>query len=381
VRTAALRIPTTHTGSLPRPPDLTDMLARRDRGETVAAFDERVSDAVSEMVRRQLDVGITVVNDGEASKINYASYVRERLDGFGGASEVSWVPEHGRQEFPDFWERMPQGDLARPACIGAVRSRGLAAVEVDIANLRAAVADLEVDGAFMTAASPGVIAVYLRNQHYETHEDYIWALAEAMKPEYDAIHEAGLVLQLDCPDLTSLGELVPDHGRTAMHIEAINHATRDIPPERMRLHLCWGNYQGPHNHDQPLQDLIGLVLGARPAAISFEAANPRHQHEWRVFEAVDLPDGKVLIPGVIDSTSSYIEHPRLVADRILRYALLVGPENVIAGTDCGFATTATHLAVDPAIAWAKLRAMAEGVRIASDELTGDSRAVRSPAAT
>ena len=355
-------IATTHAGSLPRPADLTDMLVRRDHGERVEDLDARVSDAVLDVVQRQLDAGLTVVNDGEASKINYSTYVTERLDGFGGESgEGRYLPD-AWEDFPDFFRSMPEIDLARPACIGPVRHRGLDAARADIANLQAALAATGAEESFMTAASPGVIEGYLENQHYATHEEYIWALADAMKPEYDAIHAAGLLLQLDCPDLAAR----PADGAT--HLEALDHATRDIPPERMRLHLCWGNYEGPHHDDVPLADLIERVLAARPAALSFEAANPRHAHEWRVFEDVALPDGTVLIPGVIDTTTNYIEHPQLVADRIVRYARLVGPERVIAGTDCGFATIANHLLVDPAIAWAKLAVLRDGADLAEREL-------------
>jgi 5-methyltetrahydropteroyltriglutamate--homocysteine methyltransferase len=357
-------IATTHTGSLPRPADLTEMLVRRDRGEEVEGLSARVRDAVVDVVARQLEAGLTVVNDGEASKINYSTYVTDRLDGFGEASGGSLQRPDGWEDFPEFFTSMPAVELARPACIGPIRHRGSDAVHADIANLQAALVETGAGEAFMTAASPGVISVYLENRHYATHEEYIWALAEAMKPEYDAIHAAGLLLQIDCPDLP------PAPDRVAVHLEALDHATRDIPPERMRLHVCWGNYEGPHHHDVPFDDLVEDVLAARPAAISFEAANPRHAHEWRVFERVALPEGKVLIPGVIDSTTNYIEHPRLVADRIVGYARLVGPENVIAGTDCGFGTTANHLLVDPAIAWAKLGALCEGADLAARDLAG-----------
>jgi 5-methyltetrahydropteroyltriglutamate--homocysteine methyltransferase len=364
-----LHVRTTHAGSLPRPEDLTAMLVRRDRGEPIDDFEERVSEAVAEVVARQIAAGLTIINDGEAGKINYTTYVAQRLDGFGGVSDPDRNVLRDREEFPDFFARMPKVDLARPACVGPVRHRGLDAAAVDIANFRAALAGVAVDDAFMTAASPGVIDLYMQNRYYATHEEYIWALADAMKPEYDAIHEAGFLLQLDCPDLT----LADDLEQVAAHIAAINHATRDIPPERMRLHLCWGNYEGPHHHDTPLEELIDLALGARPAGLSFEAANPRHEHEWRVFEDVMLPDGKVLIPGVIDSTTNYIEHPHLIADRITRYARVVGAANVIAGTDCGFATSAQYNLVDPAIAWAKLRALTDGAEFASRELTRATR--------
>jgi 5-methyltetrahydropteroyltriglutamate--homocysteine methyltransferase len=360
------RIRTTHTGSLPRPRDLAEMLARRDRGEAVAGFEERVTAAVAEIVERQRAAGIDVVGDGEAGKINYTTYVTERLEGFGGASDEGRSMPRDWVEFPEFFSGIAaRVAIARPACVAPVRHRSLDPLRKDIANLRAALGESAAQDAFMTAASPGVIEGYLQNKHYATHEDYIWAVADAMKPEYDAIHAAGFLLQLDSPDLTSRDT----PAELASHIAAINHATRDIPPERMRLHLCWGNFEGPHNQDVPLAEIIDLVLTARPAGLSFEAANPRHAHEWRVFEELELPDGKILIPGVIDSTTNYIEHPRLVADRIARYAGLVGRDRVIAGTDCGFATIATYLMVDPAIAWAKLGALSEGARLASRELS------------
>jgi 5-methyltetrahydropteroyltriglutamate--homocysteine methyltransferase len=367
---------TTHTGSLPRPAELTELLVRRDRGEAVADLATPISQAVRELVVHQIEAGITVVNDGEASKINYASYVKERFDGFGGASVPRRV-SRDQLDFPDYMERIfGTVGVERPACIGPVRRRDAEAVQIDIANLKAAIDRAGVDDAFLGAASPGIIAGYLQNQHYSTHEEYIWALADAMKPEYDAVAASGLLLQLDCPDLTNPvrepGD--PFEQTVALHIEALNHATRDIPPERMRLHVCWGNYEGPHTQDVPLGDLVELVLRARPAVLSFEAANPRHAHEWRVFEDVALPDGKILMPGVIDSTTNYIEHPQLVADRITTYARIVGADRVIAGTDCGFATSANHNMVDPEIAWAKLRTLAEGAQLAASQLAS-SRSV------
>jgi 5-methyltetrahydropteroyltriglutamate--homocysteine methyltransferase len=332
-----------------------------------------VRDAVADVVRRQEAAGVAVVNDGEAGKIGYATYVKERFEGFGGQGGLAGMPAD-LAEFPAYMERVMGGvDFAMPACIGPLSYRGLEAVRVDTANLSAAVADVGVEDAFMTAASPGVIAVFLQNQHYPTHEEYIAALADEMKAEYDAIHQAGFVLQLDCPDLAMTRHMHNESAeefrkRARLHVEAINHATRDIPAEEMRIHLCWGNYEGPHHHDMPLAEIIDIVLEARPAAISFEAANPRHEHEWTVFEEVALPDGKVLIPGVLDSTTNYIEHPELVAQRLVRYARLVGRENVIAGTDCGFATFANLLHVEPEITWAKLAAMSDGARLASSEL-------------
>jgi 5-methyltetrahydropteroyltriglutamate--homocysteine methyltransferase len=368
------RILTTHTGSLPRPPALTAMLDERDHGETQdESLPGVIRDAVAEVVRNQLDAGIAVVNDGEASKIGYATYIKERLTGFGGESGPS-APSPDAIDFPEYVESRSKGPSpSSPACIGPVSYRDREAVRTDIANLKAAINGLDVDDAFMTAASPGVISLFLENQHYDRHDDYLAALAQAMKTEYDEIHQAGLVLQLDCPDLAAArhryGEdLTEFRQRVKLHIDALNDATREIPPDAMRLHLCWGNSEGPHTRDVPLQDIIDLVFDARPAAISFEAANPRHAHEWAIFETVKLPEGKVLIPGMLDSTTHYVEHPELVAERIVRYAALVGRENVIAGTDCGFASSALSPTIHPTVTWAKLHSLAEGARIASERL-------------
>jgi 5-methyltetrahydropteroyltriglutamate--homocysteine methyltransferase len=374
VKRSTEHILTTHTGSLPRPPELLDALQCRDRGEGDGErLDEQVRAAVADVVRRQADAGVSVVNDGEAGKIGYATYVKERLDGFGGEAGMAGLLAD-MAEFPDYMRRVVSGvDFAMPACVGPVSYRGLNAVRADIANLQAALDGADVEDAFLSAASPGVIAVFLQNQHYPSHEEYVFALADAMKVEYDEIHRAGIVLQLDCPDLAMsghmLGESLDDfRARARVNVEAIAHATRDIPPDAMRMHLCWGNYEGPHHHDVALRDIIDIAFEARPAAISFEAANPRHEHEWTVFEDIELPEGKVIIPGVLDSTTNFIEHPKLVAQRLVRYGKLVGPENVMAGSDCGFATFASFLTVDPGITWAKLHAMAEGAALASREL-------------
>ena len=365
---------TTHTGSLPRPAELLASLQRRDRGEGFGErLDEQIRIAVADVVRRQAEAGVSVVNDGEAGKIGYATYVKERLDGFGGEAGMAGLPAD-MAEFPDYMRRVMGGiDFAMPACVGPVSYRGLDAVRADIANLRAATESAGVEDAFLSAASPGVIAVFLQNQHYSSHEEYVFALADAMKVEYDEIHRAGFVLQLDCPDLAMsghmLGESLDDfRTRARVNVEAINRATRDIPSDAIRMHVCWGNYEGPHHHDVALRDIIDIVFEARPAAISFEAANPRHEHEWTVFEDIELPEGKVIIPGVLDSTTNYIEHPELVAQRLVRYGKLVGPENVMAGSDCGFATFASYLTVEPDITWAKLHAMTEGAALASSEL-------------
>ena len=372
------RILTTHTGSLPRPAGLTELLRRIDNADLSgddAEFRDGVRHAVGAVVAKQVEAGLSVVNDGEMSKIGYSTYVKERLEGFGGEDVGIEIPHPDVIDFPEYMVPVMAGLTFRmPACVGPVSYRGLEAVQTDIANLRAAVGEAGAADAFLTAASPGVVAVFLANRSYPTHEAYIYALADAMKAEYDEIHRSGFVLQLDCPDLAMARHVWGDQtledfrARIAQHVEAINHATRDIPPEAMRIHLCWGNYEGPHRHDVALRDIIDLVLRARPAAISFEAANPRHEHEWKVFEEVALPDDTLLIPGVIDSTTNYVEHPELVAERIVRFARLVGRENVIAGTDCGFATFADMTPVHPAITWAKLESLTQGAGLATREL-------------
>src|SRR5260221_431778 len=364
----------THTGSCPSPAGLQQMLVAQDRGEPLerAAFEARVRAAVQEVVQRQVHCGIDVVNDGEMSKISYSTYVKDRLTGFEGQSAQARTLPPDIADFPGYAGRLPviSQVSTMPACNGPVGYRGQADVARDLANLADALTGVQVAEAFLTAASPGVIALFLENHYYPTHEAYLSALAEAMKEEYDAIVEAGFLLQLDCPDLgvsRVRGEDWREDYR-ALHIQALNQAVRDIPPDRLRLHLCWGNYEGPHHRDIPLQTILPDVLEARPVALSFEGANPRHEHEWKVFEEVKLPEGKIIMPGVLESTTNCIEHPDLVAQRIERYASLVGRERVIAVTDCGFATFSGALTVDPDITWAKLAAMVEGAQIASGRL-------------
>ena len=376
------RILTTHTGSLPRPDDLAQMLYAKEKGEAVdaAAFDACVRRTVAEIVRRQAKAGVDIVNDGEMGKIGYSTYVKDRLAGLGdetGKRETLSASDFA--DFPNFTQRSYSARTAppmkRPSCNGPVSYRSVAELEHELADFKAALAGVNTAEAFLSAASPGVIAQFLGNHYYPTHEAYIAALADAMKTEYDAIHRAGFVLQLDCPDLAmsrhiqfaraTLEEFLKV---AALHVEALNHAIRDIPPDRVRLHLCWGNYEGPHHRDVALRDIINIVLKARVGAISYEASNPRHEHEFKVFRDVKLPDGMILIPGVLDSTTNFIEHPEVVAMRICNLAEVVGRENVIAGTDCGFATFAGYSRVDPAITWAKFESMAEGARIASREL-------------
>jgi 5-methyltetrahydropteroyltriglutamate--homocysteine methyltransferase len=370
------RILTTHTGSLPRSDDLVDLLYAVESGQPAgAAFEGKVAAAVADSVRRQIASGLDVVNDGEMGKVSYSTYVTSRLSGYEGDVHVPRRPRPDAIDFPD-WNTQTISQrgsvrVKRLACTGPVRYVGQESLRRDIANLTAGLQGVHVTEAFMTAASPGVISVFQPNQYYGTNEEYLWALAEAMKEEYEAIHQAGFLLQLDCPDFTGLsatetpGIPPPD---LAQRVEALNHAVADIPPERMRLHLCWGNYEGPHHTDVPLKDVIGDVLKARPSGLSFEGANPRHEHEWNVFERVKLPDGKVIVPGVLDSTTNYVEHPELVAQRIERYARLVGRENVIAGADCGFGTFAGTPMVHPSVVFAKLRSMADGAQLASENL-------------
>ena len=369
------RILTSHVGSLPRPDDLVAMLAARDRGDNydAAALASRVTSATHEIVAKQVAAGVDIVNDGEMGKFVYATYVKERLSGFKGEKDRP-VPKD-LQDFPNYAQRIGWPAITRPVCSSPLDPLDQSAVVADIENLRAATHGVGAADIFMSAASPGVISAFLKNDYYPSHEAYLMALADIMKAEYDAIDEAGFVLQLDCPDLAMSRHIhfnQFDHATyakmQALQVRALNHATRDIPAEAMRLHLCWGNYEGPHHHDVPLAEIIETVLTARPAGLSFEAANPRHAHEYKVFAEVDVPEHKVLFPGVLDTTTNYIEHPELVADRICDFANIVGRERVIASTDCGFSTIAGAPLVDPEIVWAKFEAMAEGARLASRRL-------------
>jgi 5-methyltetrahydropteroyltriglutamate--homocysteine methyltransferase len=370
------RFLTTHTGSLPRPDDLIRMMYAKEEGVPVdpAALGARVRKAVAEVVKKQAEAGIDLINDGEMSKPSYATYIKDRLNGFGGTGNTFVYQDLA--DFPKLAQRV-FGDPGRsrrktPACNAPISVRDPDAARADVTNLAAALKAVNAAEGFMSAASPGVVSLFFRNDHYKDHETYLHAIADAMQDEYEAVAKAGIVLQIDCPDLgmgrhiqyASL-ELPEFRKRIRDHVEALNHATRNIAPEQMRLHLCWGNYEGPHHFDVPLADVIDIVFAARPAAISFEAANPRHAHEFAVFDTVKLPAGKALIPGVIESKSNFIEHPELIAQRIGRYAERVGRENVIAGSDCGYGTWVGQAAVDPDVVWAKLAALAEGARLAS----------------
>jgi len=372
------RFLTTHTGSLPRPEDLVRMMYAKEEGVPVdgTALGSRVRAAVAEVVRKQADAGIDIVNDGEMSKPSYATYVKDRLDGFGGTGNTFVYQDLA--DFPKLAQRV-FGDPGRsrrktPACNGPIKVRDADAARIDVHNLKAALAETKAAHAFLSAASPGLVSLFFRNNYYPSQEAYLFAIADAMRAEYETVAAAGIVLQIDCPDL-AMGRhiqyaaltLEEFRKRAGMHIEALNHALANIPPDKLRMHLCWGNYEGPHHCDVPLADIIDIAFQARASAISFEAANPRHSHEWTLFERVKLPPGKVLIPGVLESKSNFIEHPELVAQRITRYARLVGRENVIAGSDCGYGTWVGQAAVDPDVVWAKLAAMAEGARLASRE--------------
>ena len=380
MRRSDSRILTTHTGSLPRSTKLQELLRER---EEQAGFDPKrlaagVREGVSKVVNRQQRTGIDVVNDGEQGRSQYATYVKERLTGFEGDRMVRRRPRLDDDDFPQFAEtqtHMSSRNMPQPACTGPIGWKDWPAVERDIETLRVVAADATVEEVFMTAASPGVIANFLPNEYYPTEEAYLYALAEVMKDEYDAIANSGLLLQIDCPDLamtrvSQFSHLSEEEFKKVveLHVEVINYALKDIDPERMRLHLCWGNTEGPHHHDIPLSQIVDIVLQARPLGLSFEGANPRHAHEWKVWQDVTLPEGKLLIPGVLDTTTNFIEHPELIAQRIANYANAVGRENVMASSDCGFGTSAWGRKVETNIAWAKLASMVEGARLASQEL-------------
>lgn len=370
------RFLTTHVGSLPRAEDLIDLIFAKEEGQKLdpAKLEARIVEAVQHVVDKQAEAGVDIINDGEQSKPSYATYIKDRLHGFGGAGN-SYVFQD-IEDFPTVKERIfaDPGRKKRnaPACDGPITVKDMTAVDLDATTLNAALSKHRGKQAFMSAASPGVTALFFGNEYYDRHEDYVFAIAEGLRHEYEAIANAGIILQVDCPDLamgrhTQFRELDLNGFRKAMelNIAALNHATANIAPERLRMHMCWGNYPGPHHHDVPFQDIIDLVWTARPHAIQFEAANPRHAHEYAIFEAVKVPQGKVLIPGVIECQSNYIEHPELIAQRIGRYADLVGRDSVMAGCDCGFSIHAGSGGVDPEVVWAKLSALTQGTRIAS----------------
>jgi 5-methyltetrahydropteroyltriglutamate--homocysteine methyltransferase len=392
VASSADRILTTHVGSLPRPESLLALMETRERGEPVdeAAYKEQVSRAIADVVRKQAECGIDIIGDGENSKISYTFYVRHRLDGIGtapGGKERPVTAQHADLiAHPDFIEMAARKvvglnwfeRVASPCCVGPVHYANPAPLDQDIANLRQALTKVHAVDGFLNSASPGVLTKFVPNLFYGSEDAYIDALASALSVEYEAIVAAGFILQIDAPDLGSARHNQYQHLSdreflriAERNIAALNHATRNIAPDRMRMHICWGNYEGPHDHDIPLATILPVALKARPSGLLFEAANPAHAHEWEDLRTIRIPDDKVLIPGVIDSTTNFVEHPRLVAQRICNFANVVGRDRVLAGTDCGFATFAgPNNPVAPSIVWSKLKAMSEGARIATDRLWG-----------
>jgi 5-methyltetrahydropteroyltriglutamate--homocysteine methyltransferase len=375
------RILTTHVGSLPRSAAVCELLIAKEKGKPYdpEVFERTMRDEVAAVVKRQVATGIDVVSDGETAKIGYSTYMQERLTGFGG--HIDRKPATDLADYPELRKKLavimgPQ-EFNRASCIGPVAVKTLAPLERDIENFRAALGGSGAAEGFLNAASPGVVSAFQINKYYKTHADYIAAIAAAMKPEYDAIVKAGFLLQVDCPDLAmarhtgfqdlSEAEFV---ARAEENVAALNAALTDIPADRVRIHICWGNYEGPHDHDIDLAKVLPAILKAKAQAIAFEAANPRHDHEWAVWKLAKLPDDKVLIPGVLDTCTNYVEHPELVAQRLGRFADVVGRERVIAGTDCGFGTFAGYGKVDPEVAYKKLAALVDGARIASRRLWG-----------
>ncbi len=376
------RILTTHAGSLPRPPDLRDMVLAKANGAQYdpAAFDERLRSAVAETVRHQVECGIDCVNDGELSKTNFTDYVRWRIAGYetrpsDGTRRLS-ITARDETKFPGYFEANPRrwsiGPPTMPVCVEALRYIGQADPAKDLDNFKAALAGVSVAGAFPPANTPGTIEHWMLNEHYGSDEEFVFAIADTMHEEYQAIVDAGFLLQIDDPDLPDgwnclPGITVPDYRKyAAIRVDALNHALRGIPREKVRLHVCWGSHHGPHHDDIPLKDISDLIFRVNAGSFSIEASNPCHEHEWRVFEDVKLPDGATLIPGVVGHCTDFIEHPDLVAERLVRYARLVGRENVLAGTDCGLGTRVGH----PSICWAKFNAMGEGARRATKILWG-----------
>jgi 5-methyltetrahydropteroyltriglutamate--homocysteine methyltransferase len=373
------RILTTHVGSLPRPQEVLDLLFAQDRDGVVdaLAFDHAVQRGVEEAVRKQAEAGIDIVSDGETSKISYATYIRHRLSGFEGDS--ARPTPRDLEDFPAYRDRLVSEGHSptyrRPVCCGPVAVKDPTLVANDVARLERAIAPIDAVDGFITAVSPGTVGVFHPNRYYRSHEAYVEAVARAMRPEYEAIVRSGLLLQIDCPDL-AMGR----HSRfkdlddaqflryAAVHVEALNEALADIPADRVRLHVCWGNYEGPHVHDLPLTAILPLLFRARVRALVIEGANPRHEHEWEIWKKYRLPDDKILVPGVIDTSTNYVEHPELVAQRIDRYASVVGRDRVMAGTDCGLGTFAGFGPVHPDIAWEKLRSLVAGARLASQRL-------------
>ncbi len=372
------RILTTHTGSLPRTAKVVELLLAEEKnpGARAAELQAAVREAVKHVVQSQVECGLDIINDGEQGRTDYTVHVIRRLTGYEGQSAAPMGT--GDEEFPELAQLLKQFASPfqhRPACNGPVGWKDFAAAQADIDIAKAAMAGVKAEDFFYTSPSPGQIARYLKNRFYKTDEEYIFALADVMRREYQAIVEAGFILQLDCPDLAMLRHMVylnlplADFRKIiATNVAALNQAVRDLPPDRMRMHVCWGSTMAPRHHDVPLRDIVDIVLSGRPQAVSFPAANGAHEHEWKIWRDVKLPEGKIIIPGVIDSTSNTVEHPEVVADRLLNFASAVGRENVIGGVDCGFGTFAGRVQVDTKIVWMKLASLAEGARRASKEL-------------
>ena len=376
------RILTTHAGSLPRPPELRELVVARTSGQPydAAALDRRLGEAVAEVVKQQIEIGLDIVNDGELSKFNFTDYVRERIAGYelrpsSGRRRLSIIARD-EQKFPGYFAANQRaqalGPPTTPVCVAPLRYVGQADLKKDIENLTKALGGKSPAGAFLPANSPGTIEHWMANEHYKSDEDFVFAIAEAMNEEYRAITEAGFLLQIDDPDLPDGWNCLPDitlpeyRKYATVRVDALNHALRGIPREKVRLHVCWGSFHGPHYDDIPLRDIIDVIFRVKAGSYSIEASNPCHEHEWNVFEAAKLPEGTTLVPGVVGHCSDFIEHPDLIAERLVRYARLVGRENVLAGTDCGLGTRVGH----PSICWAKFEAMAEGARRATQILWG-----------
>ena len=389
MKTSTDRILITHVGSLPRSAEVTEVVFGREQGPRPSpqADAQVIAAAVTDIVRRQAEAGVDIVSDGEMSKISYATYIKDRLTGFDG--DTPREPGLDLIEFPRILKKLADtgatAKYRRPRCVGAIKVKDLKPVTSDVANLQAALKQSQERApgghapveAFMNAASPGVIALFQPNDYYKTQDEYLEAVADGMRAEYEAIAASGILLQIDAPDLGMGRHTMYKHRSiedylklAAMHVEVLNHALRNVPADRARMHICWGNYEGPHHHDVPLAQLLPIVVKAKPQALLFEAANPRHAHEWAVFEQQRVPADKILVPGVLSSTTNYVEHPDLVAERLCRFAGIVGRERIIAGTDCGFGTFAGFGPVDPDVAFMKLASMAEGARIASRRLWG-----------
>ncbi len=385
MKTSTERILTTHVGSLPRPQDVVDLLFAQDRGEPVdqALFDSTMKRGVADAIQKQQESGVDIVSDGETSKISYATYIRHRLTGFEGDS--SRPTPQDLDDFPEYRDRLVaaghSATYKRPVCKGPIKVKDLSALQKDIDNMKAALATAKVTEGFMNAVSPGTIAVFQPNEYYPSHEAYLGALADAMQAEYEMIVNSGLLLQLDCPDLamgrhTRFKKLSDQEflRNAEMQVEALNHALANVPADRVRLHVCWGNYEGSHVHDMDCHKIFPIAVKVKPMALLVEGSNPRHEHEYQAWKDIKLPDDKVLVPGVIASSSNYVEHPEVVAMRLMNYANVVGRERVIAGTDCGFGTFAGFGAVYPAFCWMKMKSLAEGAAIASKKLWGKTAA-------